>query len=131
MRRWLTLVLLVLLPLQSVWAAAATCCAYEWSIASKHFDRHEHHHGATAKAEGAKGERSKALTSGDDLDCASCHLQCVQPLISPSPVPIAAERERWTPVPPPWRETVVMPDIERPKWNHAVRFGEPLRFIPT
>ena len=60
MRRWLTVALLVLLPLQSFWAAAATYCAHEQSAASQHFGHHEHrHHGASAKADGAQADAGK------------------------------------------------------------------------
>ena len=129
MRRWLTAMLLVLLPLQSFWAAAATYCAHEQGAASQHFGHHEHrHHGTAAKADGAEADARNAL-AGDDLDCACCHLSCAQPLVSAVSVPVVAPRERWAPTPPPWRETVVILVIERPNWRRAARFGEPLRFI--
>ena len=131
MRRCLTVVLLVLLPLQSFWAAAATYCAHEQGAASRHFGHHEHrHHGAAGKVDGAEADAKKAQSSGD-LDCAFCHLSCAQPLVSAVSVPVVAPRERWVPTPPPWRGSVVVLLIERPNWSLAARFGEPLRFIPT
>ncbi|MDB5828482.1 MAG: czcI [Variovorax sp.] len=59
MRRYLLVFLMLLLPLQSVWSAAATICAHEQTQAGeRHFGHHEAHHatnGATddANASGA------------------------------------------------------------------------------
>lgn len=129
MRRWLTIMLLVLLPLQSFWAVAATYCAHEQGAASQHFGHHEHrHHGAAAKVDGAEAD-ARNVQSGGDLDCAFCHLSCAQSLVSAMSVAIVAPREGWTHVAPPWRECVVTLLIERPNWSVAARFGEPLRFI--
>lgn len=45
MRRWFAILLLVLLPLQAIWAAAAPYCELEQAqAASKHFGHHEHEH---------------------------------------------------------------------------------------
>ena len=47
MRRWLFIFLLLVLPFQMVWAAAAPYCAHEVNpSAKKHFGHHEHKHSA-------------------------------------------------------------------------------------
>ncbi|MEJ8850211.1 hypothetical protein [Variovorax rhizosphaerae] len=53
MRRLLLVFLMLLMPLQSVWSAAASVCAHEQvNAATRHFGHHDPHHGdvATAKA---------------------------------------------------------------------------------
>ncbi len=74
MRRWLFVLLLLVLPFQMVWAAAAPYCGHEaHSVAKKHFGHHEHQHAAS-------GETAPALADnpGDagapHADCESCHL---------------------------------------------------------
>ncbi|MDR1063472.1 MAG: hypothetical protein LBL48_06015 [Azoarcus sp.] len=44
MRRWLAVLLLVFLPLQSAWAAAGVYCQHERGEAANHFGHHEHRH---------------------------------------------------------------------------------------
>jgi len=73
MRRCLVVVfMLLVLPLQFAWAAAATYCAHEAaSVAGKHPGHHQHVHQGSGDA----------ATAGDDgagsglnhSDCASCH----------------------------------------------------------
>ncbi|WP_431257108.1 hypothetical protein ACQ86G_20830 [Roseateles chitinivorans] len=48
MRRWLTVFLLILLPLQLSWAVAATYCAHEADPAVNHIGHHQHRHEAAA-----------------------------------------------------------------------------------
>ncbi len=111
MRRWLTVFLLILLPLQLSWAVAATYCAHEADPAASHVGHHQHRHEADpagpadvadaadpaghaspdlkAKADDASsverkgGETAadKALTCVDD-DCSFCHLGHTQPVAS-------------------------------------------------
>ncbi len=73
--------LVVLLPFQSVWAAAAPYCAHESTPqAAAHFGHHEHQHaGAAADADAAGGYHA---------DCDACHLGVSAPL-PPSRVPAA------------------------------------------
>lgn len=86
MRRWLLIILLLVLPLQAVWAAGAPYCAHETTPAgSGHFGHHEHVHVA--------GDRTAPATGADDLDdgsgayhadCELCHLSASATLHSPS-----------------------------------------------
>jgi hypothetical protein len=84
MRRWVSLVLLVLLPLQLSWAAAASYCQHESGPGTvAHFGHHEHEH-EPPHADGAPaGDHAVAEASHDgpdtklplvDHDCAYCHL---------------------------------------------------------
>lgn len=85
MRRWLTLMLLVFLPLQFSWSAAAAYCQHESAGAARHFGHHPHDHAAeAAKDAGAKDEAHKAHKGGQpcDSDCAYCHLGSATALIA-------------------------------------------------
>lgn len=44
MRRWFSILLLVLLPIQFSWAAAAAYCEHESGARADHFGHHEHDH---------------------------------------------------------------------------------------
>ena len=50
MRRLLFLLILVCLPLQSIWAAAASYCGHEAPAAAMHFGHHQHPEMALARA---------------------------------------------------------------------------------
>lgn len=85
MRRWLSILLLVMLPFQFSWAAAASYCQHETGRLASHFGHHEHQHqhqheGAKVKSSNAeRGEAVNKLGALDD-DCALCHLGCVPPI---------------------------------------------------
>lgn len=53
MRRWLTVFLLILLPLQLSWAVAATYCAHEADPAVNHIGHHQHRHETAAAVPGS------------------------------------------------------------------------------
>ncbi len=98
MRRWLTIFLLVLLPLQFSWAVAATYCQHE-SRTSGHIGHHEHRHQADASggAETASGgdsstddegaNKRKAALAGIDGDCDYCHFSLAKPIAEAEQVP--------------------------------------------
>lgn len=76
--RLLVIVLLVLLPIQLVWAAAAPYCAHEpTTAASKHFGHHEHKHQASESA-----PNTDALGTYH-ADCETCHLGASASLAPP------------------------------------------------
>ena len=73
MNRLLLLFLLVLMPLQLVWAAAAPYCAHEPSTTqAKHLGHHAHEH-ESGDAPAVAADDGAAPAS-IDTDCASCHL---------------------------------------------------------
>lgn len=83
MRRALTVLLLLILPLQLSWAVAAAYCQHEVSVPSTgHVGHHEHLHAQDAeKVSGdvAKKNSPEQQGGGDkpqcvDDDCAYCHL---------------------------------------------------------
>ena len=88
MRRFLTLCLLMFLPLQFSWAAVASYCGHEAGPKTEHVGHHAHEHGAAAgvTAEPAGDANATSDSSADhsagktpgasDLDCAQCHGCC-------------------------------------------------------
>jgi hypothetical protein len=73
MRRWLSILLLVFLPLQLSWAAVGVYCQHETGNAAQHFGHHDHQH----KADASKGDPTDPKASGGiDNDCGACHAGC-------------------------------------------------------
>lgn len=72
MRRWLTLLLLVILPLQFSYAVAASYCQHESGTHAGHFGHHVHvHQDGDHEGHDGKGKpKSKLLI---DNDCTGCH----------------------------------------------------------
>lgn len=77
MRRWLLIVLLLVMPFQTVWAVVAPYCGHETQSTAQHFGHHEHKHAAGG------AEQGTAALPGADMDCGACHL------VSPATVPAA------------------------------------------
>jgi hypothetical protein len=65
-RRWLSILLLVLLPFQFSWPTAASCCPHETGKLSSHFGHHEHkHEGAKVKAsDNERGDKAEQRGPG-------------------------------------------------------------------
>lgn len=77
MRRFLIIVMMFLLPFQSVWSVAATLCAHEGPDAA-HFGHHEHRHHAAGASNTAQSDDSAAHGDSDQPgsyhpDCGVCH----------------------------------------------------------
>ena len=75
MRRLLLILLLAFMPLQSIWAAAASYCGHE-SAASTHFGHHQHlahDHVAQTTDDGKHDGAAGARGAGVDMDCHVCH----------------------------------------------------------
>ncbi|WKB55499.1 DUF2946 family protein [Eleftheria terrae] len=117
MRRWLAVFLLVLLPLQLTWAAAASYCQHERDAGVRHLGHHEHQHEADAPQK--EGPASNTL-SVLDADCAFCHLGCVKPVASLAtlllPRAAAVHGAALLPDPPGF---LLAERIERPNWLRA------------
>ncbi|SEL39110.1 hypothetical protein SAMN05216359_108144 [Roseateles sp. YR242] len=94
MRRWFSIVLLVLLPLQFTWAVAASYCQHEVATGEWHFGHHMHQHASLAQQDASKGQGGEASQHAGsvlnqksaqddpaspgklsvDNDCGVCHL---------------------------------------------------------
>lgn len=125
MRRWLLTLLLVLLPLQSVWAEAAAYCRHERGAANglsmlsaeRHWGHHEHQHGSAAPA--ADADDASALLAGADVDCNVCHAggAVAVPLWQPAPAlhGVGSHPLRHTPTLP----TRALAPPDKPNWAAA------------
>jgi hypothetical protein len=71
-RKWLALLLIVLLPLQSVWAAAASHAANNDATVTLSDHSAQHNHAAL----------SAAATEQADADCQNCHANCCHLLVT-------------------------------------------------
>lgn len=116
MRRWLALLLLVLMPVQFTWAAAARYCLHEADATSSHWG----HHDAAGHGHAAPPAGDDVSAAGDadtpSVDCHHCHgpaaglavgLLAATPQLpgdAPAPPPVPARNE---PVPA---------QPERPQW---------------
>ena len=90
MRRWRSILLLVMLSFQFSWAAAASYCQHETGKLSSHFGHHEHkHEAANVKAsDNERGDKASSFGALDD-DCSLCHLGCVPPIATSRAVDFA------------------------------------------
>jgi len=113
MRRRIAILLLMLLPFQFCWSAAAAYCRHESGAAAIHFGHHFHVHKSVSKA-----DKVPAALSGLDSDCPTCVLHADGPSLPPDMptlapsvahmAPVAAEVLAALPPPP--------SPPERPKW---------------
>ncbi|MBK6612530.1 hypothetical protein [Ottowia sp.] len=78
MRRWLAILLLVLLPAQTTWAVVASYCAHQPGAAASHLGHHEDgSHGHTSPLLDGSGtpDPSSNATASASHDCEHCHGQ--------------------------------------------------------
>ena len=114
-RRFFFLLLVLILPLQTVWAAASAYCLHEQGLATQHFGHHDHRHHA-GPADGKDGTGKSVLQPHPD--CGFCHLNCPA-APSASPV-ITVTQGAFVVVDPPCAFLSVFPEgPERPKWVPA------------
>lgn len=76
MKRLVLILIMLIVPLQSVWAAVSAYCAHEADAATGHFGHHSHQHGAL-KADAESDQDSsagKVIDKDKDNDCGLCHL---------------------------------------------------------
>ena len=118
MRRWLSIFLLLLLPLQFTWAAAATYCQHEREVDTQHFGHHQHEHAADADDNGDPSKIGK-LAGFSDVDCSSCHLGSAKPVTSLLSVPPVKVEPVWIAGLPDRHGLHRAGRIERPKWHRA------------
>lgn len=117
MRRLLVILMMVVMPFQLSWAAAATYCQHESNPVASHYGHHVHKH--LAKSGDAKSDSSPSKLLSDD-DCTVCHLGGVGIVSMPSfafPA-VSATLDTTRGIVP--LLTSTRPDRpERPKWTHA------------
>lgn len=120
MRRLLFVFLLIALPFQFTWAAAAGYCQHENAAGAGHFGHHGHQHQVKTKtgSDGASVDKKSGLP-GDDPDCALCHLGCVQPLLSAWASAIDAPAGSSIASAPARIDRARPNRIERPRWSLA------------
>ena len=70
MRRWIAILVLVLLPLQFSWVAVAAYCGHETGKHAQHLGHHEHQHTGQASVD------NDSAPVGFDFDCGHCHGTC-------------------------------------------------------
>jgi hypothetical protein len=78
MRRWLVVLLLVLMPLQMSWAAAASYCEHEIGAGADHFGHHDlaahgHGHGDGGAVPDDAVSSDAATSPAPTTDCGHCH----------------------------------------------------------
>ena len=116
MRRWLSILLLVLLPAQFSWAAVAGYCRHEANPATAHPGHHEH--SQPGHAEGVAGSPADTPDSAVlDMDCGHCQGHCTGLPVTPEATCLdtasgrpAAHADRLSPPPAPTPP-------ERPQWR--------------
>ena len=69
MRRFLLLVLMLVLSVQTTWAAASSVCRHEAAAQAQHFGHHAHAH-----AEADAADATAVVGDTLDADCGHCHL---------------------------------------------------------
>ena len=87
MRRWLTIFLLLILPMQLSWALGTTYCEHETGVAAQHFGHHEHQH--TSDDEGSNS-RTLNANGVADAHCSTCHASCATAIVDPKSLPAIA-----------------------------------------
>lgn len=115
MKRLTLIFLMLLLPLQSAWAAASAYCQHEQGVATQHFGHHAHQHQTATDSNDGGGKSPLSVHA----DCSSCHLSCPAAtasvrsiVVMTSGSPVLAEH--------PDALSSVFPDSpERPKWAPA------------
>ena len=121
MRRFLLILLVLWMPLQIAWGAAASLCQHEAGASVSHLGHHTHQHpGKSASTHGESMPDTKSALGGEDMDCGYCHIACAQPLVSALPVAVDIDAsQHLVSEVRPWRSPHVPDLIERPQWSLA------------
>ena len=89
MRRWLAILLLVLLPVQFTWAMVADYCAHEPDATAAHFGHHDHQshgHAAFDADPVDQATPDDPASSVPQVDCGHCHGHTVGMFDAPAPL---------------------------------------------
>jgi len=112
MRRWLTILFMVFLPLQLGWAAVSAYCQHESGAAANHLGHHDHRHQAAA------GDESGSKATGSHFDCSFCQAASCTALPSGAGSSSAGILTSPAIAPPPMELLAGHPsEPERPKWG--------------
>lgn len=114
-KRLLFVLLMLILPLQAVWAAASAYCQHEQGTATQHFGHHAHQHQAADKS-----DSGNIPASGFHGDCAFCHLGAVGVATSSLDVPPCAPASLAVSLENNLLLSIFLEGPERPKWASAV-----------
>lgn len=82
MRRLLLVLVMLILSLQSTWAAVGTLCAHERETDTDHIGHHAHRHDPGTQANEPVAfsddvqDVEKSAQAGYHADCATCHAHC-------------------------------------------------------
>jgi hypothetical protein len=120
MRRWLAILLLVLLPAQTTWAVVAGYCVHESSAAASHFGHHDHaSHSHAPGLPGASGtpESNSDATASVVHDCGHCHGLYASMLITFEPLQLKPNPGLSAPTSDQPRAACTVTRPERPKWE--------------
>lgn len=118
-RRLILITLLIFMPIQFVWGAAASYCMHEEGAAVQHFGHHAHKHQGKSQTSSESSQIKKVPVGDDDPDCPTCHLGCVHPVVATllSIQPDVMDAMRFGNSEP--RPHLVQSTIERPNWTLA------------
>ena len=117
MKRFLITLLLLVLPLQSVWATAAAYCEHASGAHQPHFGHHNGHHHDASVDSTLTGDNAG---SGLDSDATHCHGAVSAVLMSPLAWPVLASAEPPAPHAEVKRQAPALSPPERPQWiSHA------------
>lgn len=116
MKRWISILFLVLLPLQFGWAAASAYCQHETGAAARHFGHHEHQHRAAWGVD--ESDKSSGQQAGVvHADCAGCHASSVAVMHEPLLLPDASVSIASAPSPRDARAAGHPSEPELPNWS--------------
>lgn len=115
MRRWIAILLMIVLPLQLSWAVAANYCQDEQVAGAQHFGHHVHlqHDGVDAGKNLAKGKQQV------DRDCGCSGHLCGAHLLPTAigTLPGVTPEQELSAVVPGAYQSSDPPRIERPNWS--------------
>ena len=118
MRRLLSILLLVLLPLQFSWAAVASYCEHEAGPDAAHVGHHAHQHDDAHSGEpGLDDNGGEPSVKAIDLDCAQCHGQCAALPLAAAWTAVEAAAERFADIANAPSDGQPSPRPERPQWR--------------
>lgn len=113
MKRFVAILILLIMPLQVVFAAAAEYCEVEKPGSGQHFGHHAHATDSDQSDTGGKDGKSKT----GDSNCGFCHLGCAQGQVSAFALPLSSVGHVKTTV-----EVLVPSDNSPPGLDRPPRF---------